>query len=85
VPKALDWEVTRGSLAVCLPCSIAKAKQKNINIDRKGNETKPDALNRVFLDIGSIKQPKNMLTEVTWQHCRIMVDEKTQLKFVDFF
>jgi hypothetical protein len=85
VAKALDWEVKKGSLAVCLSCLIAKAKQKNINIDRKGNETKPDGLNRLFLDIGSIKQPKTILTEVTWWNCRIMVDEKTQLKFVDFF
>jgi hypothetical protein len=84
VAKALDWEVTKGSLAVCLSCSIAKAKQKNINIDRKGIEAKPDGLNRVFLDIGSIKQPKNMSTKVKRQHCRIMVDEQTQLKFVDF-
>jgi hypothetical protein len=32
VAKALDWEVKKGSLAVCLSCSIAKAKQKNIKL-----------------------------------------------------
>ena len=81
--KALGWDITRGAMDVCVPCTVAKAKQKNISVQRDETPA-PDGKARVYLDISSIQKPDDIKT-MTKRHCRIMVDEKTQLKFVDFF
>lgn len=39
---------------------------------------------RMYLDISSIKKPDDIMS-ITCRHCRIMVDEITQLNFIDFF
>jgi hypothetical protein len=36
------------------------------------------------LDLSSVKKPKD-IKRISQLNCQIMVDERTQLKFVDFF
>jgi hypothetical protein len=55
--KALGWEVTCGSLDVCLPCTIAKAKQKNI---KTNDEPVHDGKTSICLDLTSVKKPKDV-------------------------
>jgi hypothetical protein len=43
-----------------------------------------DGKTQIYLDISSIKNPKD-IKNIYNQHCRILVDEPMQLKFVDFF
>jgi Reverse transcriptase (RNA-dependent DNA polymerase) len=83
VAKTLGWEISRGSLDVCVPCTVAKAKQKNINV-QSVEKPESDGKTRIYLDISSVVKPDD-IKSITKRHCRIMVDEKTQLKFVDFF
>jgi len=45
--------------------------------------TKPNE--RVGLDITSVKVPNNIMATVTEPHWRIIVDEKTGMKFSDFY
>jgi len=69
-------------LNACEACAAAKAKQKNVpkespHVPAKANNE------RIYLDIATIKAPSNVnVTKPNW--C-IMVDERTQLKFSDFF
>jgi hypothetical protein len=80
--KQLNWEVT-GTLKSCDACAAGKAKQKNVPKET-GKDEKDDDIVRIFLDIASVKQMKGQ-PAVAKPHWRIMVDEKTQLKFSDFF
>ena len=45
--------------------------------------TKPNE--RVGLDITSVKVPNNIMATETEPHWRIIVDEKTGMKFSDFY
>jgi hypothetical protein len=80
---ALGWEPTRGTLRVCEPCTDAKAKQKNIPRHPDAPPSTKDE-KRIYLDIAMIKKTKNG-PKVYKGNWRIMVDERTQLKFSDFF
>jgi hypothetical protein len=79
----LGWELTKGALGVCESCTEAKAKQKNLP---RHPDTSPSTKgeSRIYLDIATIKKTKNVpkVYKGSW---RIMVDERTQLKFSDFF
>jgi hypothetical protein len=79
---ALGWELTRGTLGVCEPCTEAKVKQKNLRQHPKAPPSTKDE-KRIYLDIATIKKTKKGPKGYngTW---RIMVDERTQLKFSDF-
>jgi hypothetical protein len=82
---ALGWELTKVTLSVCEPCTEAKAKQKNL--PRHPGDTPPSSTkdkSRIYLDIANIKKTKNG-PKVYKGNWRIMVDERTQLKFSDFF
>jgi hypothetical protein len=76
-------ELTKGTLGVCGPCAEAKAKQKNLprHLERPPS-TKDES--RIYLDIATIRKTKNG-PKVYKGNWRIMVDERTQLKFSDFF
>jgi hypothetical protein len=80
---ALGWELTRGTLGVCEPCTEAKAKQKNLPRHPELPPSTKDK-NRIYLDIATTKKTKKgpKMYKGNWQ---IMVDERTQLKFSDFF
>jgi hypothetical protein len=55
---ALGMLITRGALKTCESCAIAKAKQKNMNNESKGE--KADKYNgRVYHDIATVKESKN--------------------------
>jgi hypothetical protein len=79
----LGWELTRGTLGVCEPCTEAKAKQKNLP---RHPDTPPSTKdeNRIYLDIATIKKTKKG-PKVYKGNWRIMADERTQLKCSDFF
>jgi hypothetical protein len=81
--KALGWDLNQGTLGVCAACMVAKAKQKNIKTSNE-DVKELDGKTRIYLDISSIKKPKD-IKAIYIRHCRILVDERTQLKFVDFF
>jgi hypothetical protein len=80
---ALGWELTKGTLGVCEPCTEATSKQKNL---LRHPDTPPSTKDkgRIYLDITNIKKTKNG-PKVYKGNWRIMVDERTQLKFSDFF
>jgi hypothetical protein len=79
--KHLGWDITRGSLKACLPCTIGKAKQKNtIKISEHQPCLKP--AERIYTDIASIRPSDGM--KVQKPHWCIKVDEHTQLKFSSF-
>jgi hypothetical protein len=64
-------------------CAAAKAKQKNIPQVSEGTPAE-DGKNRIYLNIAMVKQQKGMprATKPNW---RIMVDQRTGLKFSNFF
>jgi hypothetical protein len=69
---------------VCTACTIGKAKQKAISFTDSDDVKEMDTKTRIYLDLSSIKKPKD-IKQIHNRHCRILVDEKTQMKFVDFF
>jgi hypothetical protein len=67
----------------CAACTVGEAKQKAINIS--SDEVKENnGKTQIYLDISSIKKPKDV-KNIYNCHCRILIDEHLQLKFVDFF
>ena len=83
VAKYMGWTITRGTLQVCEGCAAAKAKQKNV-VKQSDHVASEVAGERVFLDISSIKQLQNGPKVHPKQHCRIIVDERTGMKFSEF-
>ena len=80
--KHLGIEITRGTMKPCLACTKAKAKQKNVpkvSFHVVGN--KDERL--VFLDLASIKQPKDG-PSITKQHWCMVVDEHSTCSFTTF-
>jgi hypothetical protein len=80
---ALGWKITRGMLKLCDACAAGKAKQKNVPKASTHQVAKVNEA-RVFLDIATVKSPKGGPT-VRKPNWRIVVNERTQLKFSDFF
>jgi hypothetical protein len=76
--------VTRGTLGPCNACTIAKAKQKNVPKKSKHKAATKTDERRIFLDISSVKTNKEG-KKPTKPHWRIMVDERSTLKFSSFF
>jgi hypothetical protein len=66
----------------CEACAAGKAKQKNVPKESEHKLADKDA-NRIFLDIATVKKLKNG-PNVTKPNWRIMVDERTGMKFSDF-
>jgi hypothetical protein len=80
--KEMGW-ILSGTWKPCEACAAGKAKQKNVP---KESEHKPATKgeNRIFLDIATVKRTKEN-PSVTKPNWRIMVDERTGMKFSDFF
>ena len=55
---ALGILITRGALKTCKSCAIAKAKQKNVNDESKG-EKAVKYNGRVYHDIATVKESEN--------------------------
>jgi hypothetical protein len=83
--KELGWTLSLGSLKPCDGCLAGKAKQKNV--PSKSNHVVATEANkaRVFLDITMIKKPEGEKGSVYKPNWRFVVDERTQMKFSDFF
>jgi hypothetical protein len=81
--KELGWKLSPGNLKPCDACAGRKAKQKKVpKVSSHEVATAGEA--RVFLDIATVKGPEKG-PNVTIPNWRIIVDERTQLKFSDFF
>ena len=78
--KNLGYEITIGSLHPCEACETGKARQKK-NTKSSENVTATERNKRVFLDILTIKKPRNgnkvTLTKMNW---RITVDSFSGIK-----
>jgi hypothetical protein len=82
--KALNWILTKGTLKPCNAYAAAKAKQKNVpkTSSMAPSNTKKDE-SRIYLDIATINRPdKKQVYKKNWH---IMVDERTGMKFTDFY
>ena len=66
----------------CDSCAAGKAKQKNI-CKESDHQPAKNSNERIFLEIATLKSMPNGPT-VTKPNWRIMVDERTQLKFSNF-
>ena len=81
--KLLGFEIASGNVTPCEACTIAKAKQQNVPKESQHIPAK-ESNGRVYLDIASLRSTDDnkISSNSNW---RIIVDEKTQLKFSDFF
>jgi len=84
VARHLGYRVVRGSMTVCEPCAVAKAKQKNLP---QVSERKKSVSNGelIYLDISSIKPLKDGPTVNAKRHWRMMVDDRTGLSISQFY
>ena len=82
--EAQGFKITRGTLGPCEACAAGKAKQKNV-IKESKHDPANDSNERIFLDISSVRPKKDMKVTVTKPNWRIMVDERTQMKWSQFF
>jgi hypothetical protein len=82
IAKQMGWNITT-PVKPCDACSVAKAKQKNVPKENE-QDNNVDHAGRVFLDISTVKRKKKdpPVAKPNW---RIVVDERTQLKFSAFY
>jgi hypothetical protein len=52
-----------------------------VNLKKEYDQFLRSLTTRIYLDINSVKKPR--VKSITRSHCWIMVNEKTQLKFVE--
>jgi hypothetical protein len=78
--KHLGWEITKGVLKTCESCAIGKAKQKNVPKKSEHVVSKKNG-ERLFLDITSMTGEKDGIKPNEKKNWRILVDERTQMKF----
>ncbi len=80
----LNWHLTRGTLSPCEACAAAKAKQKNVPKTSTIEPSNPSKdASHIYLDIATINRPdKKQVYKKNW---RIMVNERTGMKFSDFY
>ena len=90
--KHLGFEITRKGLTPCAACAEAKAKQKSlpsrteiVRVEVNPKEVARKVNERIHLDISSVKAPKDLQVNVTKPNWRIMVDERTGMKWSDFY
>lgn len=88
----LGFNLSRQALAVCGPCSEAKAKQRSppsdtVMVPKLG--TKREILRNVneklHIDISSVKSPRVLNVWATKPHWRLIVDERTEMKWSIFY
>ena len=84
--KMLGWLLSRGELKICESCAKGKGKQKNASKSSEAKKaTKP--FQRVFLDIKSIKPPKDKADTpfVIKKNLRVIVDKYSGCGFAEWF
>ena len=79
--KELEIHITRGSLEPCEACLTAKAKKESVNYRQHQRSMIPNE--RIYLDLSRlIKAGSNAIYKPNW---RLIVDERTGMKFTEFF
>ena len=71
--KVNGYKLTRGKLKPCEGCAAGKEKHKNVT-KSSDHVTDKDNYGKIFLDISTIKIPKEIKVSVTKLCWRIMVD-----------
>ena len=90
IAKILQQPLQSGKFTKCEPCARAKAAKKPLKVVHVIHEPKHpwDGKSRMFLDLSTLKRrTKRRLfkkTGIHKPHWRLMVDERTQLKFSNF-
>jgi Reverse transcriptase (RNA-dependent DNA polymerase)/Zinc knuckle len=87
IAKQMGWILTN-NVTICYACAEAKARQKNIKHTNQMSliDEKEKNAGRVHIDISSVQNNESAEVESTYKpYWRIMVDERTQMKFSDFF
>jgi hypothetical protein len=79
----LGIKLKRGIMKPCRSCTVAKAKQKNLNNVSKHKKCNTPG-ERMFLDLASFKPPKKGLV-IPKPNRRLMVDECSNFKITHFF
>ena len=76
----------------CGACAEAKAKQKSLKptmsyaeVVAAGKEKVSTINERVHIDISSVKQPKAIDVIITKPHWIMIIDEKTEMKWSNFY
>ena len=84
--KKLGISMIGKSEEACENCLTAKAKKKGVSKD-SDHEPSNEVNGRIFIDLSTIKKPADCpeVSKVYKPHWRMMVDEKTGLKFTEFF
>ncbi len=81
---ALNMQITRGSLKMCEPCAVAKARQMNVNSKIEGS--KAEKFNgRVYHDIAFVKESnddKELGRKSVWH---VIAEETVNFKMNKFF
>ena len=90
--KYLGYELSRGGLSPCESCAEAKAKMKNLptRVQTVTTVVRPRVIparpnDLVSLDISTIRAPKGVNVTVTKPNWRLIIDQRTQMKFSEFF
>ena len=90
--KYLGYELSRGGLNPCEVCAEAKAKMKNLptRVQKVVKVVRPRVIpenpnDLINLDISTIKAPKGVNVTVTKPNWRLIIDQRTQMKFSEFF
>ena len=84
IASMLQWKLT-DKMGVCASCAEGKARQKNI-ATKTSKIADVENSGRMHLDLSSIKYSESLeLDQTTKPYWMIIVDEKTQMKFSEFF
>ena len=82
--KALGFKLTRINIRKCLSCAVAEVNPKNVP-NKSPHEPAKKSNGRLFLDISTIKAPKEIKAKVTKPNWRIIVDEHSVLNSSQFY
>ena len=82
--KALGFKLTRINIRKCLSCAVAEVNPKNVP-NKSPHEPAKKSNGRLFLDISTIKAPKEIKAKVTEPNWRIIVDKHSVLNFISFY
>ena len=61
------------------------AKTTIVRVEKKPRNIAQDINGRIYLDISSVKTPKIVDVTISKPHWQIMIDQRTEMKWSDFF
>jgi len=84
ISKSLGWTITNEDQR-CQDCAMGKAQQKGV-VKKSTHQIATKNGERMFLDLSSVKNTEFPEMDVVPKpYWRIIVDERTQMKFSDFY